>query len=214
MAAASVGPAVDTVLQRVRDPAGLAHPRSFVRTLLTHAQRIVNLARPGALDEAVLPTQPNRCVYDFVGLTQSGVPVDGSAVARVEGVKLDESENLRMVDWDTLAHVDRNWPRKVAGRPRVWARCGRDLVIVWPARPDTSTVTLVYTKLTAVLASDADAFELRADRLPSVLALTEALLLLRLRRFDAVPAAIAQFQALLDALPTAGGSGVADLVVS
>lgn len=214
MAASSVGPAVDTILQRVRDPAGLAHPRAFVRGLLTHAQRLVNLASPGALEEALLPTQPFRCIYDFVGLTQSGVAVDPTQVARVEAVRLDESSDLPLVGWETLAQVDRRWPRKVAGYPRVWSRCGRDLVIIWPARPTPSSVILVYTKLTAVLAADADVFELRADRLPCVLALTEALLLLRLRRFDAVPEAITRFQSVLAALPAAGGSGVADFVVA
>lgn len=213
MPAATVGPAVDTVLERVRDAPGLAHPRAFVRTLLTQAQRVVNLAKPGALEEAVLPLTPTRCVYDFTNLTRSGVAVDPTEIARVESVRRDEGEDLVAVAWETLAHVDRRWPRKLGGRARVWARCGRDLVIIWPAPADASTVMLVYTKLTAPLAADNEVFELRADRLPVVLALTEALLLLRLRRFDAVPAAVGQFKTLLDALPSAGGTGVADFVV-
>ena len=60
------GQLVDTVLQRVRDPGGLAHSRVLVRLILTHLQRILNAKFGVVLESRTLATVPRQQVYPII----------------------------------------------------------------------------------------------------------------------------------------------------
>lgn len=206
-----VGQCVDIVLRRVRDPLGTAHPRADVRALLTDAQRCVNLAVPGTLAAATLPTQPERVLYDFADLTDAttGDPVPPTVVARVERITRPDGVELIPVPWRSFGRCDPHWLRRIGGPFQLWARLGRDLVICHPAQKDPGTLTLTYVPLLPALASDDDTLALREDRTPAVLALTEALLLAQRRHWAPMRTALATLRTELARLPRTAGVGQA-----
>lgn len=206
------GQLTDLLLQRVRDPWGIATSRAFVRTMLTHAQRIVNLGRPGVLDVAAMETHAGRTVYDWpkVGLTSGSDAVDARDVARIDAVRTPEGLDLDgPIDWRTFAKADRDWVKRTAQRHRFWSRLGRDIIILSPARDTDGAVTLVYVKHCQALTSDDSLTEVRDDRLPAVLALGEALILIHRRLFAPAGTALQRLDAELLRLPVAGGAGQA-----
>lgn len=205
------GQLIDLLLRRVRDPEHIAITRAYTRTLLSEAQRLVNLASPGVLQVADMPTNRGRVVYDWASqpLTRNDDVIESGEVARIDAIRDNQGVDLVRVDWRSYARVDRHWIKKTRDRPRFWSRLGRDLVVIWPAPARDSTVTLVYVKLTDNLTSDDMTTEVRDDRLPAVLALAEAFILTHRRLYAAAQTALMRLDRELLRLPTARGDGQA-----
>ena len=182
------GTLVDTVLRRVRDPGGTAHSRAFTRELLSDLQRHVNGATRAVLTTATLTLNPRQQLYSISGLLTDCL--------RVEYVR-DAGRDVPPVPWRTLGRADRLWTRKVGSTPEAWATIGRDLLVITPGMDETRTVTVVYTTLTTALAADQDATELPDQRLPAVLDLAEAILLLRHRLLSVAPSAASRLKTTL-----------------
>lgn len=205
------GQLVDQLLRRVRDPGAIGTSREYVRSFLTHAQRIVNLASPGAMQVAEMPTHKGRVIYDWpaLPLTRNENRVESWEVARIDAIRDAQGVDLVRVDWRSYARVDRHWIKKVRDRPRFWSRLGRDLLVIWPAPAIDDHVTLVYVQQTADLTSDDMPTEVRDDRIPAILALGEVFILTHRRLYAAAQTATRRLDRELARLPRAGGDGQA-----
>ena len=173
------GQLVDTVLQRVRDPGGLAHPRTLVRLVLTHLQRALNTKFGVVLESRSLATVPRQQVYPIAALTAETLRI----VAVREGTR-----DLIQVAWPELWYQDRNWPFRLADHHESFSVIGRDLLVIYPAKPAASTVTLICATLTATLTDDTVVIELQEELHPLLLSLTEAVLLTRQRVYGPLKA--------------------------
>jgi hypothetical protein len=95
----------------------------------------------------------------------------------------EDSRDLVYAAWRTFWYMTRGWPREVGEQHQVWSRIGRDLLVVWPSRRVSASLTVISCRLPAVLQNEADAMELPDDAMPMVVDLAEVLTLLRLRVF-------------------------------
>lgn len=179
------GTLVNTLLQRVRDPQGAIHSRGTVRTLLSHAQRLINAGLRATIAEATLATEPSRLIYPISALLPN--------VIHVESVRADDRD-LADIDWRLLWHIDGTWFRRTGDRFEGFARIGRDLLVLYPAQTVTASVTVIYTALTATLEGDATPTDLDDALHSPMLDLTEALLLLRARDYAILPSALQHLQ--------------------
>lgn len=177
------GSLVSTLLRRVRDPQGAMHDRVTVaRPFLSHAQRLVNAGLRAVIGEAVLVTEPYRLIYPVAALLPNAV--------HIESVR-EADRDLADVTWESLWHTDGSWFRRTGDRFEAFARIGRDLLVVYPAKKVASSITVVYTALTANLTQDSIATDLDDTLHAPMLALAESLLYLRARDFAGLDAALA-----------------------
>lgn len=199
----------DAVLQRVRDPGGLAHPRELVRRLLDRTQCAVQAAAPGWVLQITLTTQPAQLIYPIASFADAS-DEDHPPCIRVERVTADyPPRDLVDVPWRTLAQTDRHWLRRTGSKLLTFSRLGRDHLILYPALKESVLCSILYTPVPTALGAEDVPLELREDRLPAVAALTEMLLLLRQRTPGAVKTAQARFLAAMSRLPKVRGTGVA-----
>ena len=186
------GTLIDTVLRRVRDPGGAAHPRALVRDLLSQVQRLVNAARRDVLVEVAFTTEPNRLVYPMTSHPDLATSI------RIEAIR-DDDRVLPRVSWESIHAHDHRWFRKVRDQFDAWAPVGRDLFVIYPAKSTASTVTIIATKLTDPLTTDASATELPDQRLPAVRDFVEGLLLARHRLLTSMVPVRGRFTTHLEA---------------
>lgn len=170
----------DALLRRVRDPQGSAHSRVFVRTVLTHCQRLVNAGLRVVLVETTLTTEPYRQVYPLQTLLPSTI--------RVQAVR-EGGRDLHRVTLPTL-NVDRRWFRRTASRFHLWAQVGHDMLIVHPAKLEASSVVVVSAALTNIFTGEDTVPDLPDYVIPAMLALAEGVLLARSRNFAPLAAAL------------------------
>lgn len=189
----AAGTLIDAVLQRVRDPQGSAHSRVLVRSLISQAQRFVNARIRSVLETATLTTDPRRLFYP--------IAVSFPGAIRIETVR-SEGRDLTKCDWQTLQWVDPGWFRSIGNRFETWSVIGRDLLVVYPAKATTSSVDVVYTKLTTELSTESTATEISDDDLPGVLDLVEAILSLKQRTFEPATNSIARLAERLQLVNT------------
>lgn len=175
------GTLIDTILQRIRDPQGSAHSRDLVRSLLSHSQRMVNARTKSVLETLALTTDPNRLFYPIAALVPNAI--------RVEAVR-SEGRDLSKCDWRSYQFVDAGWFRAVSDRFETWSLVGRDLLVIYPAKAITSSVDVVYSKLTNDLVAEDTATEIPDDDLPAVVDLMEAILLAKQRTFEPATEAV------------------------
>ena len=184
------GPSVDVVLRRARDAGAIGTTRAEARLLLSIAHRLYVAKERLVLDQATFTTSPRRLVYDLAELTSdiTNAPIQ---CVHVDAMLLG-SRVLPRTTWTSLVQTDRRWLRRMGGSPVLWAPYGRDHVILYPGTAATTTVVLRYVPLATALATDDDIFAVREDRLPAILDLAEALLLLRGRQYDALTSVMAR----------------------
>lgn len=168
-----VGPVVDQILLRLRDPEGVIASRNFVRTRISDAQRLLNARFGWVLDSTTLITEPYRLFYPIVPLLPEA--------QRVWYVR-HGGRNLGYVPWRTLTHMQRGWPRTLGARPEIWSRIGFDLLVVWPGVTTAQTLTIDSSKITTLLDSDGDDFEVRDDVVPMIVDMATALVTLKMRQ--------------------------------
>jgi hypothetical protein len=181
--AQAAGVLTDTLLRRVRDTQGLAHSRAFTRSILTHAQRLVNAQQRLVLTEETLATVPRRLLYPIAALLPLSL--------RVEYVR-EDGRDIPPTTLTTLATTRPGWSRQVGDFFQAWAPVGRDLLVVWPSKTIASSVTVVSTKLTTDLATEGTLTEVPDEALPAVLDVAELLLLLKSRMWPAFSAAVSK----------------------
>lgn len=183
-----------TVLRRARDPGGLATSSAVARDFLSRVQQIANLGLQAVLVESTLVTDPQRQVYPLTLVPEAG---------RVIAVRQGERD-LSRAAWTWLRHVDRRWSRAVGARLEAWAPLGRTHLILHPGLPDAASVTVVSVKITTALSDPTVLLELPDELLPPVYDLAEALLLLKLRKLEAVTDLRARVESRIAALQRRG----------
>lgn len=201
--AESTGTLVDTILGRVRDLGGLATSREVVRLLLSRCQDLANFRLEAAQGQVLLQTQPHQVFYDLPTMTTD----DGQSIIKVTQVR-DGDRALGRVDWRSFVRHTKDWLRAV-GEPAVFATLGFDLLCIWPAPLQPRTLVVIGTVYTTPLTSEETETDLRDDRLDLVLQLTTALVLLRSRMLDRLPAAIQSIGTELGRQDVLPGGGVA-----
>lgn len=172
----------DTLLRRVRDPQGLAHSRDFARTCLSHAQRILNAALGVVVESATLATSPTMQVYPVTSLLPSAARV----LAVLEGTR----DLAKLSNHIQLDHLDMKWFRAIGSRFEAWCPVGRDLIVIYPAKAMSSSVTVKYAKLTIALTGEGDATELPDEYMEDIITLAEIFLLAKQRDLKAALTAL------------------------
>lgn len=168
-----VGPIVDQILQRVRDPEGVIASRDFVRSRISDAQRLLNARFGWVLDETPLVTEPWRLFYPVVPLL--------TEAQRVWYVS-QGGQDLTYVPWKTLTHMEQSWPRAFGPRYEIWSRIGYDTIVVWPATSRAESLAVKSSRITTLLDSDDDDFDVRDDVVPMITDLATALVTLKIRQ--------------------------------
>ena len=169
---------------RLRGP---AHSEVLMKAILTHCQRIVNSHIRTVLKTDTLSTNPHQQVYSMALMPDA---------LRVESVQ-EGNRDLAPIMWDSLGEMDRKWFRRVASRFETFSKIGRNVLVINPAKPEASSVSVISTKLTAALSVPTDVVELDDQDLLPVLDLAEAVLLVRERRFQSLPELLARLRSRL-----------------
>lgn len=167
-----------TLLARVRDPQGLATSRLEAAQFLTHAQRLVNIGMPQALDSSPLVLERLRMVYPVSGL----LPLSG----KVLGARDADGRPLPLVEWRALKWQSPTWFRDIGDRPLTISRLGRDSIVVYPALHQTQTITVLSAKVTSDLTAVAVPVETTELFVGMVLDIGELLILLKQRHMYAM----------------------------
>lgn len=181
---ATAGTYVDVVMRRTRDPNAVGLTRAFVRDLISRSQRMVNAQMRTVKESITLTTNPNQQFY--------AVTVNAPASVRVEYVREGERD-LRKVPFQELSQADTKWFRKVGDKFELWSPVGRDMIVIHPAKPVSSSVEVVCTKLTTDLTTDAVHAEMPEDDMTHVIDLAEVLTLLKQRRWEMLEPILQQY---------------------
>ncbi len=169
------GVLITKVLQRVRDPQGSAHTRTFVLKILSHAQRIVNAIFGEVKITDTFNTEADRIAYP--------VQPNLSDTLRVVSITQDGSE-LAPETLEGLRGFDPSWPRTRADKMLAFAPVGRDLLFLYPALPRTSSVQITSIKDTGIIVGESSTLEIPDNHAKIALDFTEIVLLLRQRDLD------------------------------
>lgn len=174
---AMVGPLIDDVLRRVRDPQASATSRATVRDLFDRAQVLFVRWTGTLIRERSFVLTPERLLYDL----------DPADTLRILEVTRDsDAKRLYPVRWNQLFHQQGSlwWRTFTAGGPVVWAHVGTRHFAVFPA-PTVAlgnvTVTIRDQRRPTALTADSVDLDLDSDFHPALLDFVEALLLLRMR---------------------------------
>jgi hypothetical protein len=178
---------------RARDPNFAATTQPQVINLLSYSQQVVN----GSLDEetgtASLVLQPRTTIYSISGFLPAAV--------RIQGIRDASGRDLDPISYENLQQIDLNWPFAIADSPRSFCQCGRDLLIVHPGiETNPTTLTVIYTLLTPVLAGTSDTTVVQNETDDAVLDLGELLLLLQHRDLSPFKDALDRFVARMKQL--------------
>lgn len=169
------GVVITKALQRVRDPQGSAHTRVFVRTILSHAQRIINAIFRDVRVTSTFTTEASRLAY----------PVQSNLTDNLRIVSIThEGSELAVETLAGLQGSDPSWPRTRGAKIQAFASVGRDLLLLYPALDRNSTVEITSIKDTGLIIGEDSALDLPDERVKTALDFTEILLLIRQRDFD------------------------------
>ena len=184
----------DQVLRRVRDVHGLAHSRDFTRTILSHCQRLVNSLLGIVTTSTTFTTYPHQQFYQI-----SGLLTGSDAITKVMAVREGSRDLTHLTNIRQLAHLDTRWVRAIGPRFDAWTQLGRDMLIIYPAKPLGSSVTIVGAKLTTALTGEDTALEMPNEYHDHIVSLAEIMLLAKQRDLTQ---AVRQLQRLSTALKT------------
>jgi hypothetical protein len=182
--AQSVGPLVDQLLRRVRDPHGTAHARALVRRFLNYAEGFVGVAEQANLESFTFTTDPLRVLYNCK---------DVDPTMRILAIRsvMWNGKDLVKTPFGMLGGTSMTWFRDIGQDYLTWSPIGRDLFVLYPAMTKAQTVTVVsLTHVPYPYPNDQALTTIEDHRLSETLDFAEALLLLRLRRLDLLKPAL------------------------
>lgn len=179
--ATTAGTLIDSIARRVRDPNNTAHSRTFVRDILDRSQVALNAYKEYILTETIQIATPGQALYSVETDLGSSITVTD---VLIDGRELDEQT------WTNLHRLNRNWLTAKSGKPFAWAPIGRSLIAIYPAPDHEAEITFIASKRTVPLTADEIPLELRKEDEDIVRDLTTAVLLLRQRDLDMIPAII------------------------
>ncbi|MEE9586074.1 MAG: hypothetical protein V3W09_04155 [Nitrososphaerales archaeon] len=183
--AETTGTLRQVVQDRVRDPSGQTYTNALVIDLLSRSQRILNAGLQLVLVSGTLTTNPWQQIY-----TPLSTFADFADVVTVQ----DNGRDLDPLTLEEQNQINRQWFRRIGPSFESFTRLGRTLLAIHPAKDHTSSVTVVYAKLTTTLTADGDSVEFSDDKSPLIVDLSEALALIRERRLEAVQVVLQRLQ--------------------
>lgn len=167
----------DDLLRRVRDAGGGMHSRTFTRSIISKVQQMVNAKYRNVLASTTLTVEKLRQIYSISTSLPTAVFVDAVR---------DGTRDVSYTRWRELSYSDPQWFRRQGSRIETFSLVGRDLLVLHPALPVASSVTVVFTKLTSVLTAESTLTEVNDDLIPEIMQLSEAVLLMVGRRLEQV----------------------------
>jgi hypothetical protein len=187
--------AITLLAARVRDSGNTAHTRANLATILTQAQRAINLHLRVRRDTGTLTLDYGRTLYRTSEIA--------SDVARVERVRA-LNRTLPEVAWGHLVNNRRDWYRASDDQPATWARIGSTLLAITPGPWETLDVEVVYVTTPTDVVDDATELDVPDEHMPMVLDLAEGITQLRSRQFAAMTAPMTRLASMLPQRPGAG----------
>ena len=170
---------IDVLLRRTRDIQGSANSRDFVRTVLGHAQRVVNLKSERIIESVPLTTEPYRLIYPIT----ANFPNCGRIVA----VREDDRDLDHVKDWRQFRFMQGDWFRATDTQFESYATIGRELLLLYKAKKEASSVDVVYIKSTGDVTAESQTIDISDEGLLTVEDLAEVLLLLKKREYGSLP---------------------------
>lgn len=178
-----VGPTIEQILRRVRQEGGLAIAPDTAVQWFSKCNQVANGVLGRVIATETFATVKQKLVYN--------IPADLPNVLRIISVSESTRELLHCATLDDLAAYDEDWFRAVSGTQfEAWAQLSRDLFILYPGKAAVSSVTVEYVKLltsyTSFSGNYDDALDLPPEDVEFAMLLTEAVLLSRNRKYEAV----------------------------
>lgn len=167
---------IDITARRVRDPGLTANTRAFIRDILSRSQRAVNAHLRRIFSTATLTTTRRTMLYPIQGNLASAVEIDE--------ILYETDYRLEKIPWRSLMHGDWEWHRAIKSDMLAFSVIGRDLLLLYPGLNRDSSVEVGYVKLTNKLVAEDTQTEIPDEDMLSVLALSEAILLMKARMLD------------------------------
>jgi len=174
--ATTVGPIISKILQRVRDPQASTHSRSFVLTILGHAQQLINSLTALVIDNTSFNTLPGLLLYQ----SASSIP-ESVAIVDVE----HEGCSLHRGSLEKLKAINETWPRSRSFGLEIYAPIGKDLFVLYPGLKFADTVKVYYVKDVSLFEDEeTDTVDIAKDFEPMMEGMAEVILLLKQRDLD------------------------------
>lgn len=191
------------VLDRVRDTAGKMHTASFVRSILTSAQQVLNAGLEYVIANALASLYANRVFYN--------ISTAFSPVIRVVGLRGSATvrDLIKLNSLDDFLIYGPYWSRHVGQHALAWTTVGRDVLVVYPAFENDGSLGMYYVKLTNTFSAGSTVSEFSTEQCGPLVTLTEAILLLRQRDLEACDRALGRLQEDLQLELTAPKLGLA-----
>ena len=182
----SVANIISTLQARVRDPQGNIHTNDFVRNLVSRCQQIINDYLRLVIIEGTMNTNAYQNLYTFTIHLPNTISV---LSIKDEDRDLDQLNTL-----DDLKSIDLAWHRRAGHRHEAFLQLGETYLLLWPAKPTNSSVTVVSTKLTRELTSvPQDNLEISTEKTPLLVDLVEVLMLVKQRDLGSAQAKLDQY---------------------
>lgn len=185
--AEAISEIINSVLMRLRDPAGTATSRALILDILLRAQQVYNEALRLSLLQVTYSTTP---FTQFFPLTPD---LQLSSLSHIRHNERD----LCQVTFADLMSIDRKWHRALSNRYECYMPLGFTHFLLWPGLRDGGTVTLIGPAMTQNPVSDTASLEISQERTPLLIQLTELILTNRMQDEAAFKAILPSFQAFL-----------------
>ena len=177
------GPLITDILKNIRDEAGSGSSRTLVRSILSHAQRLVNFIIEDVVKTATLTLEPKRLAY----------PASQLISDYLKTLSITHNGNdLARGTLGSLSVFDSYWPRAVDFPPSMFIPIGLDVLLIYPASELKTTVDVTYVADTQDIVGDSSEMDVSDHAVPLVKDVATALLLLRQRDFDVLPPILAR----------------------
>lgn len=181
---------VTAILNRARDPQGIATSRATCLSLASTCQQVVNGILGDVIASQSLQLQPRTLIYPLSTFVASAITV--------VGVRDSSGRDLTHLDdgADGLAWVSTRWIQDVSDSPRCWSMIGHDLLVIYPAvrLGSSQSVTVFYSQLTPALLNEMnDSTVVPGETDYAIEQLTEALINLKSRDYEACKASIEKY---------------------
>jgi len=164
---------LDGVLRRVRDTGALATTRANAMSVISGAQKSVNVATFAKVASAGMTVNAQQLLYQIATV----LPRAG----QILGVQHDSRE-IGWIDWEQLKNIDSTWFRRIGSRIDSWSLIGRDILVVYPALQTATTIAVSYVVSPATIADETESNQVPDDEVPLVLNITEIILRIRARQ--------------------------------
>jgi hypothetical protein len=188
---------VETILanayERCEDTGRAATAEALAITICSHMQQVANIHTRSVLSEASLTTDASRTLYELS---------EASTVARIDSVR-EGTRELLPATLSDLFTIDTGFLRTTASQFEHFVVLARNLLLIYPAKVGSSSVTVVGPKITTALTATSDAIELQDQHLPLLTDLVTAQMLFKRRHFEALSPLLTQLE---QALPLTKGA--------